>query len=79
MRASCGRPFTAYRSTIDELPEPLCALFEPASAELVQAAIAAGRHCPRKLLIASGVPLLTQPVAALANMNTPEDFAAPDK
>jgi molybdopterin-guanine dinucleotide biosynthesis protein A len=71
-----GRPITAYRSTSDGLPEPLCAVFEPESAAMVQAAIASGRHCPRKLVIASGVPLLAQPLAALGNVNTPEEFAA---
>jgi molybdopterin-guanine dinucleotide biosynthesis protein A len=70
------RAITAYRSTHDGLPEPLCAIYEPASAPAVRAAIAAGRHCPRKLVIASGVPLLTQEAASLGNVNTPEDFAA---
>jgi molybdopterin-guanine dinucleotide biosynthesis protein A len=69
------RPITAYRSTNDGLPEPLCAVFEPQSAQLVREAVAAGRNCPRKLVIASGVPLLEQAVAALGNVNTPEEFA----
>jgi molybdenum cofactor guanylyltransferase len=73
------RPITAYRSTSDGLPEPLCAVFEPESAPEVQGAIAAGRHCPRKLVIASGVSLLDQPVAALGNVNTPEELAAANR
>ena len=71
-----GQPITAYRSTSDGLPEPLCAIFEPASAELVREAIATGRNCPRKLVIASGVPLLEQSSPRLGNVNTPEDLAA---
>ena len=67
---------TAYRSTHDGLPEPLCAVFEPESAAAVREAIAAGRNCPRKLVITSGVPLLEQAIAALGNVNTPEEFAA---
>ena len=54
----------------------LCAIFEPASASLVREAIATGRNCPRKLVIASGVPLLEQIAPLLGNVNTPEDLAA---
>lgn len=70
------RPVTAYRSTHDGLPEPLCAVYEPASAPAVRDAIASGRNCPRKLIIASGVPLLEQATPALDNVNTPEELAA---
>jgi molybdopterin-guanine dinucleotide biosynthesis protein A len=71
-----GLPAVAFRSTHDRLPEPLCAIYEPGSADSVRAAIATGRNCPRKLLIASGVPLLEPVTAALDNVNTPEEFAA---
>jgi molybdopterin-guanine dinucleotide biosynthesis protein A len=68
---------TAYRSSHDGLPEPLCAIFEPVTRVGVLEAIGQGRHCPRKFVIASGVPLLDQPdPAALDNVNTPEEFAA---
>jgi len=70
-------PITAFRSTHDGLPEPLCAIYEPATRGPLQEAIAQGRLCPRKFIIASGVPLLEQPdPAALDNVNTPEDYAA---
>ncbi len=70
------QPVTAFRSTHDGLPEPLCAIYEPATREAILDAIARGRHCPRKFVIASGVPLLDQPdAAALDNVNTPEEFA----
>jgi molybdopterin-guanine dinucleotide biosynthesis protein A len=73
---SPGRPVTAYRSTGDGLPEPLCAVYEPQSASMVREAVSGGRTCPRKLIIASGVPLLEQAAPLLGNVNTPEDLAA---
>jgi molybdenum cofactor guanylyltransferase len=72
-----ANPVTAFRSTHDGLPEPLCAIYEPVTREPLLDAIAQGRICPRKFIIASGVPLLEQPdPAALDNVNTPEEFAA---
>jgi molybdopterin-guanine dinucleotide biosynthesis protein A len=68
---------TAFRSTHDGLPEPLCAIYEPSTRPGILDAISRGRHCPRKFVIASGVPLLDQPdPAALENVNTPEEFTA---
>jgi molybdenum cofactor guanylyltransferase len=66
---------TAFRSAHDGLPEPLCAIYEPATRASLLDAIAQDRRCPRKFVIASGVPLLEQPdPAALDNVNTPEDY-----
>lgn len=68
---------TAFRSSHDGLPEPLCAVYEPGTRRALQDAIAQGRLCPRKFIIASGVPLIEQPdPAALDNVNTPEEYAA---
>lgn len=68
--------FKAFRSSHDGLPEPLCAVYEPQSSPVVEAALAAGRHCPRKLIIQSSVTLLDLPEAgALDNINTPEELA----
>ena len=74
---STGAPATAFRSTHDGLPEPLCAVYEPAARTAVVESIASGRSCPRKLLIRLAVPLL-DPVwrEALDNVNTPEEYAA---
>lgn len=70
------QPVTAFRSSHDGLPEPLCAIYEPSTRAGIEAAIAGGRHCPRKFIIGSGVPLLEQPdPAALDNVNTPDDLA----
>lgn len=67
---------TAFKSAHDGLPEPLCAIWEPASRAAVTAWIAAGKQCPRKLLINSPVRLLPARGHALDNINTPEEFAA---
>jgi len=72
-----ANPVTAFRSTHDGLPEPLCAIYEPDTREPLLVAIAQGRLCPRKFIITTGVPLLEQPdPAALDNVNTPDEYAA---
>ncbi len=69
------RTATAYRSNRDGLPEPLCAIYEPASHALLAAAVAAGRSCPRKFLIEQDVELLDQRNAgSLDNINTPDEY-----
>jgi molybdopterin-guanine dinucleotide biosynthesis protein A len=66
---------TAYRSTHDGLPEPLCAIWEPAAREPLLAYIATGKQCPRKFLIDSNTALLDLPERqALDNVNTVEEF-----
>ena len=68
---------TAFRSTHGGLPEPLCAIYEPASAPLLAAFVAGGRDCPRKFLLNSDTLLLDQPnPKALDNVNTPDEFKA---
>lgn len=67
---------TAYASTHDGLPEPLCAVWEPSSAGPLAALLAAGRNCPRKALLRMHTRLLRLPQAhALDNANTPDDRA----
>jgi molybdenum cofactor guanylyltransferase len=66
---------TAYRSAHDGLPEPLCAIWEPAAREPVLAYIASGKQCPRKFLIDSDTKVLDLPERqALDNVNTVEEF-----
>lgn len=68
---------TAYRSSHDGLPEPLCAIYEPASREPLAAHVASGRSCPRKFLIRSETKLLDLPnTRALDNINTPSELGA---
>jgi molybdopterin-guanine dinucleotide biosynthesis protein A len=66
---------TAYKSAHDGLPEPLCAIWEPAAAKALADYQAAGGHCPRKFLIRHGARLLEpQDTRALDNVNTPEEY-----
>jgi molybdopterin-guanine dinucleotide biosynthesis protein A len=68
---------TAFRSSHDGLPEPLCTIWEPASSALLQRFLDAGRNCPRKFLISSDTLLLDQPDReALDNVNTPDELAS---
>ena len=69
------RQATAYRSSHDGLPEPLCAIYEPSSRAPIRAYIATGRDCPRKFLINADTALLDQPgPGALDNVNTPSEY-----
>ena len=71
------RPATAYRSSHDGLPEPLCAIYEPASRETIAAYVATGKNCPRKFLIRSEAHLIEEPnPRALDNVNTPEEYGS---
>ena len=72
-----SRLATAFRSAGDGLPEPLCAIYEPASREAILRFVASGISCPRKFLIRHDAALLppASPLA-LANANTPEELAA---
>jgi molybdopterin-guanine dinucleotide biosynthesis protein A len=68
---------TAYTSAHDGLPEPLCAIWEPAAASALAEYQAGGGSCPRKFLIRHGARLLAPLDArALDNVNTPEEYAA---
>ena len=68
---------TAYRSSHDILPEPLCAIYEPASHEPLMEYIASGKNCPRKFLINSDVQLIDEPNPnALDNVNTPDEYGS---
>jgi molybdopterin-guanine dinucleotide biosynthesis protein A len=66
---------TAFKSSHDGLPEPLCAIWEPAAREPVLAFVAAGKQCPRKFLINADTLLLDLPDAsALDNVNTSDEY-----
>lgn len=72
---SDSQPFTAFVSSHDGLPEPLCALYRAGSDRLVREFVDDGVNCPRKILIRSDTNLLEQPdPAALDNVNTPDDL-----
>jgi molybdopterin-guanine dinucleotide biosynthesis protein A len=70
-----GFDATAFRSSHDGLPEPLCAIYEPSAREGIDAQISAGRNCPRKFLINAHTQLLEQPnPRALDNVNTVAEY-----
>jgi molybdopterin-guanine dinucleotide biosynthesis protein A len=67
---------TAYRSSHDGLPEPLCALY-PAGSDTGLLALAQdiGKSCPRKLLILKEAALVEQDDPhSLDNINTREEY-----
>jgi molybdopterin-guanine dinucleotide biosynthesis protein A len=71
------RVATAYRSSHDGLPEPLCAIYEPASRDGIRAYVETGKNCPRKFLIRSEAHLIEEPnPRALDNVNTPEEYGS---
>jgi molybdopterin-guanine dinucleotide biosynthesis protein A len=68
---------TAYRSSQDVLPEPLCAIYEPASRGPLLEYVASGKNCPRRFLIKSDVQLIDEPNPhALDNVNTPDEYGS---
>jgi molybdenum cofactor guanylyltransferase len=68
---------TAFRSSHDALPEPLCAIYEPASRGPLAAWVSAGNHCPRKFLANADVLLIDNPQpASLDNVNTPTEYGS---
>ncbi|PIQ23213.1 bifunctional molybdenum cofactor guanylyltransferase MobA/molybdopterin-guanine dinucleotide biosynthesis adaptor protein MobB [bacterium (Candidatus Blackallbacteria) CG17_big_fil_post_rev_8_21_14_2_50_48_46] len=68
---------TAFRSSTDGLPEPLCAIYEPRFKERLFAFLGAGYQCPRKALLNSPIQYLELPEPhRLANANTPQDYEA---
>lgn len=72
-RSCQATAFTGYQ----DLPEPLCAIYEPAAAASMAAYLADDVRCPRKMLLGMDVCLL--PPAAnneLVNANTPEQWQA---
>jgi molybdopterin-guanine dinucleotide biosynthesis protein A len=68
---------TAFRSTHDGLPEPLCAVYEPKSVAALARYATGGKSCPRKFLIEHQATLL-EPVRAeaLDNVNSTTDYWA---
>ncbi len=72
---SDNQPFTAFRSSHDGLPEPLCAVYKAGSDKLLREFVDDGMVCPRKILIRSETCLLDQPnPSSLDNVNTPDDL-----
>lgn len=67
---------TAFASSHDGMPEPLCTVWEPSSHALLRQRHGDGHFCPRKALMQANITLLPAPGAALDNVNTPEEREA---
>lgn len=68
---------TSYRDPDSGLPEPMCAIFTPASLPVVEAKLEQGQRCARKVLIQmeEALQLLDLPRPdAMCNVNAPEDW-----
>jgi molybdopterin-guanine dinucleotide biosynthesis protein A len=73
---SATQPFTAYRSSFDGLPEPLCAIYNPSARRILNEFVAAGIQCPRKIMMRSDTRLLeARNPRALVNINTPDELS----
>ncbi len=71
-----GASAVAFRSAGDGLPEPLCAIWEPAALQRLESQVARGRYSLRAALDAGDVRLLDLPAPHLLdNANTPRDHA----
>lgn len=71
-----SRHATAYTSTFDGLPEPLCAIFEPSAAAALGDYQMSSGLCPRKFLLRHEAKLIAPIDAhALDNINTPEEYS----
>lgn len=68
---------TAYRSRFNDLPEPLCAVYEPRALGNHLKFFKRGIFCPRKILINSQTRLLNlKELRALDNVNTRDEYKA---
>ncbi|MDP4611635.1 MAG: NTP transferase domain-containing protein [Opitutales bacterium] len=69
---------TAYKSSHDGLPEPLCAIYPSGSGQgLLQLSQELGKSCPRKLLIVNEAKLVDQDdPRSLDNINTAAEYEA---
>lgn len=66
---------TAFRSAQNDLPEPVCAIYEPISFQLMKSFSLNQGACPRKFLINNDVELLDQGNSLwLDNVNSPEEY-----
>lgn len=60
---------TAFKSMEDEMPEPLCSIYEPKSYSRLLQGLGVGLRCPRKILINSAIQLITLTQNTLVNVN----------
>lgn len=63
---------SCYSSAIDQLPEPLCCIYEPSSSPAIQQALDSQKFCPRNILTSAHTIALPQQ-NTLINANTKAD------
>lgn len=67
---------TAYKSQIDGLPEPLCAIWEAGHLDSIAGSFSQGIMCPRKILIQCQAHLVDiQTSGEMDNINNPSEAA----
>lgn len=67
-------PATCFRNPENELPEPLCTVWEASAYPLLEAFVSSGEISPRKFLVGHQAHLVTPHNArVIINVNTPED------
>ncbi len=69
---------TAFWNPLQNSPEPLCTIYEPAMYPFLQEALAYGQGSPQKILKAHEADVVLLPLAEkqLTNVNTPEAYAS---
>jgi molybdopterin-guanine dinucleotide biosynthesis protein MobB len=66
---------TCYKSSRNDFPEPLCAIYEPKARETFFQYFSLDKTCPRKVLINSNTKKIKlDKNEALANINTPMEY-----
>ncbi|MGA1529988.1 MAG: molybdenum cofactor guanylyltransferase [Kiritimatiellia bacterium] len=78
-REAPDAPFIACSSSLDGLPEPLCAIYTPAALSLLRSYAGRAIFSPREIMLREGAPCLVlrgDEFHHLQNMNTPADYDA---
>lgn len=71
-----GKAATTFISPVNQLPEPLIAIWEPMGLNALEENVKAGRNCPRKTMLNSDIAVFNNPYAMEQfNANTPEEKA----
>jgi molybdopterin-guanine dinucleotide biosynthesis protein A len=71
-------PFLAFASGEDGLPEPLCAIYEPAAFPILERHAKRGHFSPRSIMVEEKTLTISLPLElgnALASFNSPTDLA----
>lgn len=74
-RRDASKMATAFKSSLNNLPEPLCAIWEPSAKVSMLNQLENGKNCPRKVLMNADCHLIDLPQAHwLNNVNAPTDL-----